>query len=259
MTQIVDSIIAIPAFNDNYIWAIMHPTKDKCYIVDPGDSVVVLDFLDKQNKVCAGILLTHHHNDHQGGVTQLVEKYQCNVWGPEDERMIVSNAVTDGAQIVLDDSNITLNVVATPGHTSSHIAFYNNDWLFCGDTLFSAGCGRVFEGSMQEMYCSLQTLAKLPGTTKIYCAHEYTLNNIKFALLVEPNNEDLQQYQQDCIMKRQNGIPTIPSTMCMERKINPFLRCEEESVISAACSHSMRQLNDPVAVFTEIRRWKDRA
>ena len=176
----------------------MHPKNDLCWVIDPGDGALVVSYLEQSSKRCAGILITHHHKDHQGGVDTIVQKYNCKVWSGADGRCRCDHRLGEGDVLELDQFNIHLKVIELPGHTLGHIAFVGAGWLFCGDTLFSGGCGRVFEGSFAQMYDSLLKLKCLDESTKVFCAHEYTLSNLQFALMVEPNNHDLQQYQQHC-------------------------------------------------------------
>lgn len=248
--------IAIPAFNDNYIWAIMHPKSDKCYLVDPGDGAAVHAFLANSGKSCAGVLITHHHSDHIGAVAELKQQYNCPIITATDERCLGTEHLIDGDSVNLFPE-CSLKVIAVPGHTSSHIAFYGNNWLFCGDTLFSAGCGRVLCGSYEELFASLEQFKQLPDNTKVYCAHEYTLSNIKFALTVEPNNQRLQAYQQECLELRNADKITLPSNIGLEKQINPFLRCDKPEVIASACNYAKKDLRTPLDVFKVIRKWKD--
>lgn len=248
---------ALPAFSDNYIW-LLHDGSD-AVVVDPGDAAPVLAALDAQQLRLAGILVTHHHADHTGGVAALMPRLQGPVWGPAAEAMPVSVTPMregDEAQVL----GRCFRVIEVPGHTAGHIAYVeqgsDEPVLFCGDTLFSAGCGRLFEGTPQQMHASLTRLASLPDETRVCCAHEYTLSNLRFAHAVEPANDDVVRYQEWCVGERAAGRPTLPSRMARERRINPFLRCHVPGVMAAAHAHGARDNSGP-AVFAALRRWKD--
>jgi hydroxyacylglutathione hydrolase len=220
-------LIPIPAFSDNYIWLL---TEDgKAWVVDPGEAAPVLRELRDKNLKLSGILLTHHHPDHTGGAAELLQSYDVPVYGPchSPAGELISHALQNSESIQL--GSMDFNVITVPGHTLDHIAFYNADekTLFCGDTLFSAGCGRVFEGTYKQMYHSLLKLAALPDDTRICCAHEYTLSNLRFAVAIEPTNQDIADYLQHCEMLRAKKQPTLPSTIALEKRINPFLRCAD--------------------------------
>ncbi len=232
------NIIPLPAFQDNYIWVLSQPDTPWCLVVDPGDASVVTEYLQQTNKQLLAVLITHHHADHTGGLTQLKQQWPAlRVIGPAAEQTKIpelTETVVDGDKLEFPQIDQQFNVIAVSGHTAGHIAFYSAPVLFCGDTLFSAGCGRLLEGrfaeSAEKMYQSLQRLAYLPDTTKVYCTHEYTLANLRFALTVEPDNQDLHNYQQWCLIKRQDAEPTLPSNIGLEKKVNPFLRCENRDL-----------------------------
>ncbi|HEX5791631.1 MAG TPA: hydroxyacylglutathione hydrolase, partial [Rheinheimera sp.] len=219
-------ITPIPAFEDNYIWALCQPDSNHCLVVDPGNAENVMQYLAKHKLELDTILVTHHHADHTGGILQLRQRYpQLNVIGPAAEQQRISGltqTVTDGDKVHLPRFQLTFDVISVPGHTLGHIAFYSAPVLFCGDTLFSAGCGRLFEGSPEQMWHSLQKLSTLPDDTRIYCTHEYTMANIKFALQAEPTNQALVEYASHCAQLRQKNTPTLPSLLATEKKINPF-------------------------------------
>ncbi|OIQ25494.1 hydroxyacylglutathione hydrolase [uncultured Vibrio sp.] len=247
-------IKSIPAFNDNYIWAIEN-SDGRCAVVDPGDAKPVLEYLQKNNLTLEAILITHHHHDHIGGVPELVRQFPTiSVVGPEKEPIpTVTHTVSGGETIQLfDESFSVLNI---EGHTLGHIGYIGGGHLFCGDTLFSAGCGRVFEGTYEQMHNALNTLAALPEETKVYCAHEYTASNIAFALAVEPENTHLQQYRDEVNRMRAQKQPTLPSTLKKEKLINPFLRCDQASVIKSVVNRT--QNIDPLSVFSALREWKN--
>ncbi|MEO8401187.1 MAG: hydroxyacylglutathione hydrolase [Gammaproteobacteria bacterium] len=251
------NIIPIKAFNDNYIWVFADTAPDAVWVVDPGDAAPVLSYLKKQNLRLAGILITHHHPDHSGGVAELLKVFNhIPVYGSVNSKVpLISHFVKEGDEIVCGEQ--TLNILEIPGHTLDHTAFYNDEILFCGDTLFSAGCGRVFEGTHEQMYASLKKLAQLPLTTKIYCGHEYTLANLKFAEHVEPENTFIRDKISELTKKVAENQATLPSVLGDEKKMNPFLRCEIDTVIQAASKQAGEQLSDPVAVFASIREWKN--
>lgn len=251
------TITAIPAFGDNYIWLLTAGGKT-CAVVDPGDEEPVLDVLEKQGLDLRYILLTHHHPDHTGGVPDLLEQTNATVFGPMDERIpFVHHVCRDGDLVLLPRLNAEFRVLEVPAHTRSHIAFYGENVLFSGDTLFSLGCGRFFEGTAADMQRSLDKLAALPGDTKNYCAHEYTQSNCAFALKVEPDNPALQARAREIDTLRAAGKITLPTSLADELATNPFLRTREFSVVEAA-----RKL-DPhatagISTMAVIRAWKDR-
>jgi hydroxyacylglutathione hydrolase len=251
------SITAIQAFSDNYIW-LLTAGGEFCAVVDPGDEEPVLDVLKKQGLKLRYILLTHHHPDHVGGVPQLLEHYDASVFGPADQRLpFVSHVCRQGDQVELGALGVEFQVLEVPAHTRSHIAYHGHDALFCGDTLFSVGCGRLFEGTPADMQASLDKLAALPTDTRVYCAHEYTLANCKFALAVEPDNPSLQARASEVERLRAANQITLPSILRDEMATNPFLRTREMSVVKSA-----RQIDPEAAPGTStmavIRNWKDR-
>jgi hydroxyacylglutathione hydrolase len=251
-------VTALRAFADNYIWLI-HAQQDarKVLVVDPGDAAPVKQALAASQLQLAGILLTHHHADHVGGVTELAELFHPPIFGPATES-IPGHPVRlrDGERVELDTLGLGFDVLDVPGHTAGHIAYVGHGAVFCGDTLFSAGCGRLFEGTAEQMATSLAKLAALPADTLIYCAHEYTVNNLKFALAVEPDNQAASEYLSECVARRQQHQATVPSTIRRERNVNPFLRCDMETVKQAAAARAGRRLNPP-EVFAVLRSWKD--
>lgn len=250
-------ISAIPAFGDNYIWLLTAGSKT-CAVVDPGDEDPVLEVLQKQGLDLRYILLTHHHADHVGGVTALLERYKATVFGPDEERIpFVQKVCREDDRVNLADLNAEFRVLEVPAHTRSHIAYYGEGVLFSGDTLFSQGCGRLFEGSAADMQKSLDKLAALPSETRNYCAHEYTQANCAFALEVEPDNRDLQARAVEVDRLRAGGKITLPTRLADELATNPFLRTRQTGVINAA-----RRI-DPAATpgigtMAAIRAWKDR-
>jgi hydroxyacylglutathione hydrolase len=252
------NLIALPAFTDNYIW-MLHDTR-KAIVVDPGDAAVVFDALSRLSLQLETILVTHHHHDHTGGVAALRDAAGAVVLGPAREAMPEPIGRLRGGDSV-QGLGLAFEVIDVPGHTAGHIAYYcaqidGKPLLFCGDTLFSGGCGRLFEGTPAQMLASLDTLADLPGDTRVCCTHEYTLSNLRFARSVEPDNAALAQYQTDCTALRQANTPTLPSSIALERQINPFLRSREDDVIRAAQQFDPTA-HDTLGVFTAIRQWKN--
>jgi hydroxyacylglutathione hydrolase len=252
-------VIAIPAFTDNYLWALVN-NEGYCAIVDPGDALPVIEFLDKHNYTLTDILLTHHHSDHIGGVDALLKKYtNINVYGPSTSRFtMVNNPCTDKENILLTKLNIKLTVMEVPGHTIDHICYFDDDNVFLGDTLFSAGCGRLFEGTPEQMHHSLTKISQLNNNTNIYCAHEYTLANITFALNVDPDNQDLIDYDLFTKQQRANNMSTIPTKLSTQLAINPFLRSSDTQIKQAikAKFDLTNSISDQTC-FTYLRKWKD--
>ncbi len=254
------SVIPIPAFSDNYIWMLQAGNDTGVFVVDPGDAEPVLATLKSNNLTLAGILITHHHQDHTGGVEKLLSRFEVPVIGPRNTAIKgITRSVKDGDQVEI--LGLTFQVMEIPGHTLDHIAFFSdqpgNPLLFCGDTLFVAGCGRIFEGTAEQMHASLTKLAALPSSTEVYCAHEYTLSNLLFAQAVEPENKPLASYILACKKLRLHNKPTVPSLISRELQINPFLRSEQKSVKIAAESYSGQSLESPAEVFRATRDWKD--
>jgi hydroxyacylglutathione hydrolase len=252
------TLLPLPAFDDNYIW-MLHDGRE-AVVVDPGDEGPVLAALQAHGLTLVGILVTHHHADHVGGVDALRPHLHGPVWAPAGESTPQPNLpLADGDEIEVLGRRF--EVIEVPGHTAGHIAYAErgaaeSPLLFCGDTLFSAGCGRMFEGTPAQFHHSLQRLAALPGDTRVCCTHEYTLSNLRFAAAVEPDNAARQAHQAWCQSERGAGRPTLPSRLSVERAINPFLRCAEPGVIAAARAHGAADEGGP-AVFAALRRWKD--
>lgn len=249
-------VLPIPALRDNYIWVIHD--GHAAAVVDPGEAEPIVAWLAQRRITLSAILITHHHNDHVGGVGELVALHGCPVYGPGDECIAaVSRTVRDGEQIELAIPHVRLQVISVPGHTRGHLAYHGHGHLFCGDTLFSCGCGRVFEGTPSQLYRSLMRLAALPVATKICCAHEYTLANIDFARQVEAGNGELLAWAQEALALRRAGRPTLPSELGRELRVNPFLRCHTPQVKAAAEHWSGMLLRQPVEVFATLRQMKD--
>lgn len=247
--QHIPQIIPIPAFEDNYIWLIHNGTH--AVAVDPGDAKPVLQTLSDLNLQLTDILITHHHSDHIDGVDTLLAHYpDITVYAPKQERYSFKhNAVSEPDQVALPEFNLSFDVIDLPGHTLGHIAYYSRGILFCGDTLFGAGCGRLFEGTAEQLYHSLQKLAELPADTKVYCTHEYTLHNIDFALTLEPHNSALQRRKYDTELLRNAALPSLPTSISLELNTNPFLRCSSDEIRSSV----QLQGAQPVEVFRTLR------
>jgi hydroxyacylglutathione hydrolase len=256
----------IPAFDDNYIWCI-HDGKS-ALVVDPGDCVPVLDYLAQHHLKLKGIVITHHHADHTGGILKLVEALggPISVYGPAGDNIPGrTHIVREGDKIEFVSPRMSFKVFEVPGHTLSHIAYFANmqanvvePMLFCGDTLFASGCGRLFEGTPTQMTESLAKFAALPKNTLVYCTHEYTLSNIRFALAVEPNNVNLISWSEQANALREQGLPTLPTTIGQELQVNPFMRSDQPEVIeSAKATSGQAQLPSPAHVLAVIRAWKD--
>jgi hydroxyacylglutathione hydrolase len=254
------TITPIPAFSDNYIWTLYDKARsDYAVAVDPGDALVVERFLEATDLRLAAILVTHHHADHTGGIAALAASREIAVYGPASEAIAgLTHRLVEGNVVDLDEFGLgLLKVLDVPGHTNGHIAYVGDDYVFCGDTLFAAGCGRLFEGTPAQMYASLAKLASLPSSTRVYCTHEYTLSNLRFAQAIEPDNAALAQRVLDEQSKRERGEPTLPSTILLERQTNPFLRATVASVSNSAARVAKRILASPVDVFAALREYKN--
>ena len=245
---------SIPAFSDNYIWLIQN-NENHCAIVDPGEAAPVLDYLQQHNLILETILITHHHADHIGGISELLRHYpKLNVVGPEREPIpTLTHSVTGSEQFELFGK--TFMVLDLPGHTKGHVGYLGDGKLFCGDVLFSAGCGRIFEGTPEQMFESISKIAALPEDTLIYPAHEYTSSNITFALAVEPDNQHLLLYRDDVNRLRADNLPTLPTTLMQEKQVNPFLRTKEPSIVRSVTNRTFD--TSAIAIFAALRKWKD--
>ena len=253
-------IVALSAFSDNYIWLI-HNGKD-AMVVDPGQAAPVERALSERKLKLIAILLTHHHQDHVGGVADLVSQTGAMVYGPAGEVLPICDVALVEGDVVSDTVlQLSLSILDVPGHTAGHIAFAGDiagqPVLFCGDTLFAAGCGRLFEGTAAQMAASLAKFAALPPATAVFCAHEYTLSNMRWARAVEPDNQALQRWQAHAEQQRAEGQPTLPSSIGQELYCNPFLRAREPNVAQAAAQWAERTLTSPVEVFAALREWKN--
>jgi hydroxyacylglutathione hydrolase len=249
-------VVPLRAFKDNYIWTLRN--ERYAAVVDPGDAQPVLDYLRQERLELCAILATHHHPDHVGGVAALLAHHAVPVYGPRGEPIsTLTDPVGEGDLVQISQLGLRFGVLAIPGHTRAHIAYYGANSLFCGDTLFACGCGRLFEGTAQQMFASLAKLADLPDETLVYCGHEYTLANIDFAKAVEPDNEALAARAASDAEMRKHNRPTLPSTIGREKKTNPFLRCVQPGVIASANKYLGARASSPVQVFAAIRQWKN--
>ncbi len=254
----IHNIIAMPAFNDNYIWTIVHPDNHHCIVVDPGEASSLLQLCQDQSLNLSGILITHKHWDHINGIKGLLNTYSIPVYAPiKDQVPFCDHPIKGGDTITFPELELQFSVMDIPGHTNGHVAYLSQNWVFTGDTLFAGGCGRLFEGTPDQLYHSLQNLAALDPNTHVYCGHEYTEKNLTFAQLVEPNNEALSARLDEVQQKRAQGIPTLPSTIALEQQTNPFLRCQVRTIQERAQEYAGDTLADEVAVFAALRRWKD--
>ncbi|AKU21250.1 hydroxyacylglutathione hydrolase [Massilia sp. NR 4-1] len=260
MTNSTLHVLTVPAFNDNYLWLI-HDGQHAA-VVDPGDALPVQAALAAHGLTLSAILLTHHHADHIGGVSQLLQQGSVPVFGPRHDGIAaVTQALGDGDVITVPGLDLRLRILDVPGHTKGHIAYVREGaapWLFCGDTLFAAGCGRLFEGTPAQMAASLDKLAALPDATLVYCAHEYTLSNLRFACAAEPDNAALRDRVLSDNRKREHGVPTVPSTIGLEKATNPFLRYREPAI--AGQLQNVGKLAHgaaPLEVFAALREWKN--
>lgn len=270
------NLYPIPSLQDNYIWMINHPDSSDTYLIDPGCADAALDAVKKQDKRLKGILITHHHPDHTRGIQAIIEQHACPVWGPKNEVIPCrTHAMSEGQQIYLSfqtHSNLThskycqlnLTVLDIPGHTIGHIAYLSKSGLlFSGDTLFSGGCGRLLGGTTEQLFQSLLRLAQLPSQTQVYCSHEYTQANLKFAMQVEPDNTELKTYQNTVKKMRNAHQPSLPTTIALEKAINPFLRCHQPKIQENIKKHFNIDTSDDKTrldlntYFKLLRQWKD--
>jgi hydroxyacylglutathione hydrolase len=248
----------VPVFSDNYVWVLEREGSDEVAVVDPGDGSPVIEAVLDRGLRIAAVLLTHHHHDHVGGLAGVIRQFHPAVFGSGGDGVPgLDRPLEDGGTAALPFLDIDLDVVALPGHTSRHLGYVGEKIAFVGDTLFAGGCGRVFEGTTDQMHDSLSRLASLVPETKAYCAHEYTVVNLRFGLLVEPGNESMSERLAAAETARAAGQPTVPSTIGYELETNVFLRCSEPGVVAAAEEHAQRDLSPGAEVFGVIRGWKD--
>lgn len=252
-------ITPIPAFKDNYIWVIAR--EHSCVVIDPGDAAPVLRYLKDRHLSVVAMLITHHHHDHVGGIIELRKSYDVPVFGPRAENIpLCSHPLDDGDIVSLPQIELSFSVFHVPGHTLGHIAYYAQpqNALFCGDTLFSSGCGRLFEGSPRQMHESLQRLASLPDNTRVYCTHEYTQANLRFAQHLEPENSAIAARIDAVNLLRAQQQPSLPSSMGLEKQVNPFLRLHSQALQQNLESYAEQKLTNDVERFAALRRWKDK-
>lgn len=258
-------ITPLPALADNYIWALSPDNagpdgQPPLVVVDPGEAEPVLAELRRRQARLTAILVTHHHPDHTAGIETLLRESEVPVYGPGHERLPIpglTHALSEGDRISPEGLDTTFEVIDVPGHTAGHIALHGDGVLFSGDTLFFAGCGRLFEGDAAQMRASLAKLRDLPDSTRVYCGHEYTVKNLTFAATVEPDNADIASELQAARRKRDDGRPTPPSDIALEKRINPFLRWNHPAAVAAAEAHAGQPLSNPDLVFSTLRQWKD--
>lgn len=249
-------IIGIPALKDNYIWTIIN-NHQQALIIDPGEAKPIMDFLKDTHTTLSGILVTHHHWDHTNGIKEIVKQFPVPVFGLIQENIPdVTHSLNDGNLVSLPLFP-EFKCIAIPGHTLGHTAYHTKDILFTGDTLFGAGCGRLFEGTAEQLYHSLQKITALPDHTRVYCGHEYTLSNLKFAKTIEPENNEIDIRMANITKLRNQNQPSLPSTIHDEKLTNPFLRCTSLEIINNVEKFANQRLHTPIEVFTWLRKWKD--
>jgi hydroxyacylglutathione hydrolase len=252
------TVHTIPTLKDNYVWLLQASNTQSVIVVDPGDAAPVLAYIEAHDLIPVALLITHHHYDHVDGILPFLQSYDVPVFGPKKELIpAMTHALSTTQNLQVHRDFPAFRVLELPGHTKGHLAYLTDDCLFCGDTLFSAGCGRLLGGTAAQLFSSLEAISQLPLTTKIYCTHEYTEANLRFANAIEPDNTDILQRQQDVSRLRQNNQPSLPSSLALELKTNPFLRCHHPSVIKRAEQFSAQRLFNELAVFTALRQWKD--
>jgi hydroxyacylglutathione hydrolase len=250
------TLIPLPAFEDNYIW-VLHNGRH-AIAVDPGDPVPLIAFLDAHQLALTAVLITHHHRDHTGGNATLRQRYDCAIYAPDNPRIpAVTHTLRGGDTLDIVELGLHFEVLATPGHTLDHISYVGQGCLFCGDTVFGCGCGKLFEGSPAMMAASLDALLALPDATRVCCAHEYTLSNIDFAKTIAGDNPALLERERADRDLRAHGRPTLPSTLALEKATNPFLRFHEPDMTAFAAHYLNRPHPAPAEVFGAIRAAKD--
>ena len=251
-------VTAVPAFADNYLWLIHN--ERHAVVVDPGDAGPISEALASSHFTLVAILLTHHHADHAGGVSELLNRWNVPVYGPAKENIAgVTHPLSENDRVNFAQLGLSLDVLDVPGHTAGHIAYVEQDqhWLFCGDTLFAGGCGRLFEGTAEQMTQSLAKFTALADDFKVYCAHEYTVSNLRFAVAVEPNNTALSTRLSSAQVARDRGESTVPSTLGEEKQTNPFLRYDQPAIIKTLREMGKLNSDEPVAAFAALREWKN--
>lgn len=248
----------LPSLTDNYIWLFINHSNSTAVIVDPGTAAGCENFFDQEGIQPVAILVTHRHWDHVNGIEQLVQRYNIPVFGPATEPVpCLTNPLSHDDRFSIPELKLDFQILDIGGHTEGHIGYLTNNRLFCGDTLFSAGCGRLLGGTAAQLHASLNRISQLPDETAIYCAHEYTLDNLRFAQAVEPGNRDIQSRIDEVKTLRRENLPSLPSTLQMEKRYNPFLRTRQESVMQAVAEHSGQQIANSEDCFRYLRMWKD--
>ncbi len=249
-------VTAIPTFRDNYVWAIHN--DQSAILVDPGEAAPILTWLEARQLHPVALLITHHHADHVGGIREITAHHEVPVYGPASETIPGgTHPLRGGETVQIRELGLAFQALATPGHTLGHLCYFGHGALFCGDTLFSCGCGRLFEGTPKQMHASLTRIKALPSDTLLYCAHEYTLDNLDFALMVEPGNSALHKRLAQVQELRKQGKPTLPVSLGTEIATNPFLRFDEPSIAVAATQHAGYPIQPGLATFATVRAWKD--
>ena len=252
------SVKPIPSLSDNYIWLIINDSEATVAIVDPGSSAGPISYIEKMNLQPAAILVTHHHWDHVNGIEELVNRFDIPVYGPATEYVPqLTTPLADNDNFSLPELKLGFDVMDISGHTAGHIGYLTGNKLFCGDTLFSAGCGRLFNGTAAQLHASLKRIGQLPDSTLIYCSHEYTLDNLRFAQAVEPDNSAIQSRITDVEILRGKNLPSLPVTLEMEKRYNPFLRTNRENIMQAVAQHSGQKIDNSETCFRYLRMWKD--
>jgi hydroxyacylglutathione hydrolase len=248
----------IPILEDNYVWLLQADHSQSVIVIDPGDEKPILAYIKAHNLIPVALLITHHDYDHVDGIKPFLSHYDVPVYGPANELIPAMTHPSSATEnIVVHADFPPVRVLDVPGHSRGHIAYLVDDCLFCGDTLFAAGCGRLRGGTHAQLFSSLQQISQLPPATQIYCSHEYTAANLVFAQAVEPNNIDISARREEAAALRHANKPTLPSNLALELKTNPFLRCDKSTVVSSVEQHVSQRLNDELAVFTALRLWKD--
>jgi hydroxyacylglutathione hydrolase len=246
-------VIPLNAYKDNYIWTILNDDNE-AVIVDPGEAEPFMKFIERNNHIkLSGILITHKHYDHCNGVPDILKKYSVPVYGPSTSEVSFINHTVKEGDVVNIERFPKLKVIEIPGHTLEHVAYYNDNMVFCGDTLFTGGCGRIFEGTPPQMYQTLMKITSLNDDVLVYCGHEYTLANLKFAKVVDPNNKDLSFRYEECEKLRNDNQPTVPATLRIEKLTNPFLRCHTKEITESVKNQYQKNFNDVVEIFEHLR------
>lgn len=249
----------LPSLSDNYIWVIINTINSTAVIIDPGAATVCVNFLEQQNIRPVAILVTHRHWDHVNGIEQLIKKYDIPVYGPATEFIPCLTApLTSHDSFSIPEIKLDFQAMDLSGHTAGHIGYLTDNMLFCGDTLFSAGCGRLFSGTAEQLHAALQRIKQLPADTTIYCAHEYTLDNLRFAQVVEPDNAAIQSRVEEVKTLRAKNLPSLPSTLENEMRYNPFLRTDRVNIMKTVAQHSGQNIDNSEDCFRYLRIWKDR-